>query len=602
MKNILRFLILLPLFIACEDVFTPEKENIRDLDAMYNEPTFAQGILANGYVLLPYQNSPSSDVATDDAVTNDISNDYLRMATGSWAANFNPVSQWQSRKNVIQYLNIFLENADKVIWSKDEMICTMYNDRLKGEAYGLRALQMYYLLMAHGGWTEDGRLLGVPIDTIPETSSSDFNKPRDTFEKCIQQLYSDAQRAIDLLPLDYGDISDAQIPAKYRALGVTNASDYNRVNGNHMRGRLTARIVEAIRAQAALLGASPAYNQGSGVTWEDAANYAAVVLNRINGVAGLAANGGTWYANVNEIENLGSGVVPSEIIWRSDIGQSNSLEADNFPPSLYGRGRINPTQNLVDAFPMVNGYPIDNEVSGYDSANPYSNRDPRLGKYIVVNESKQGPQNSTIITGLYGTNNDVINKESGYSTRTGYYLRKLLRPDCNPDPQYDTQQKHYTARIRYTEIFLIYAEAANEAWGPTGKGGHGYSAYDVIKAIRQRAGIGDNGDDPYLESIKNDKDKMRELIRNERRLELCFENHRFWDLRRWKVELNKLNEAAKGMQIEKKSDGTLNYSPINVESRIYKDHMYHGPIPYEEIRKWDDLLEQNKGWLSIIND
>jgi len=595
MKNILRLLIIVPLFVACEDVFTPEKENIRDLDAMYNEPTYAQGILANAYVLLPYSTSPTSDVATDDAVTNDISNDYLRMATGSWAANFNPTSQWQTRKNVIQYLNIFLENADKVIWSKDEIVRTMYNDRLKGEAYGLRALQMYYLLLAHGGWTEDGRLLGVPIDTIPETSSSDFNKPRDTFGKCIQQLYRDAQRAIELLPLDYGDITDAQIPAKYRALGVTVASHYNRVNGNHMRGRLTARIVEAIRAQAALLAASPAYNQGSGVTWEEAANYAAVVLDRINGTTGLAANGGTWYANVNEIENLGSGVVPPEIIWRGDIGQSNSLETDNFPPSLYGRGRINPTQNLVDAFPMANGYPIDNGASVYDPANPYSNRDPRLAKYIVVNESKQGPQNSTIITGLYGTNNDVLNKESGYSTRTGYYLRKLLRPDCNPDPQYNTQQKHYTARIRYTEIFLIYAEAANEAWGPTGKGSHAYSAYDVIKAIRKRAGLGTGNEDPYLESIKNDRDKMRELIRNERRLELCFENHRFWDLRRWKVELNKLNETAKGMQIQKKSDGLLQYSPIEVETRVYKDHMYYGPIPYEEIRKWSQL-EQNKNW------
>lgn len=597
MKNIIRLLFLgLPfIFVSCDDLFTPAKENIRDIDAMYNEPTFAQGILANGYVLLPYSASPNSDVATDDAVTNDISNDYLRVATGSWTANNNPLSQWQGRRNAIQYLNIFLENTDEVIWSKDEVIRTMYNDRLKGEAYALRAVHMYYLLLAHGGWTEDGRLLGIPLVTESETASSNFDRPRDTFEKCVEQIFEDVEKAIELLPLDYGDISDAQIPSKYKALGVTNASDYNRVNGNHMRGRISGRIVEAIRAQTALLSASPAYSAGSGVTWEDAANYAAAVLNRIDGVSGLDPTGGTWYANINEIEGLGSGVNPAEIIWRSDIGQSNDLEANNFPPSLYGRGRINPTQNLVDAFPMENGYPITDQRSEYDPLHPYENRDPRLANYIVVNESKQGPQNSLIITGLYGTNNDVINKESGYSTRTGYYLRKLLRSDCNPDPQYNTQQKHYTARIRYTEIFLGFAEAANEAWGPTGKNVHNYSAYDVVKAIRARAGVGKNNGDAYLESIKNDKDKMRELIRNERRLELCFENHRFWDLRRWKVDLNKLNETARGVLIQKGAEGVLQYSPIEVEIRSYKDFMYYGPIPYEEVRKWSQL-EQNKGW------
>ena len=595
MKNILKLLVFAVLFTSCEDLFEPAIENIRGLDAMYKEPTYAQGILANAYILLPYSSNPNSDVATDDAVSNDINNGYLKMATGSWSSNNNPMSQWQDRKNAIQYLNIFLENADSVVWAKDEVIRTIYNDRLKGEAYGLRALQMYYLLKAHGGWTSDGRLLGVPIVTKPETPSSDFNQPRNTFQECIDQIFADATKAIELLPLDFGDISNAQIPQKYQDLGVTNASDYNRVNGNHMRGRITRRIVEAIRPQVALLAASPAYSSGTTVTWQDAANYAATVLDRINGVSGLAANGGTWYVK-DQIEGLASGVTPAEIIWRGDIGQSNSLEADNFPPSLYGKGRVNPTQNLADAFPMVNGYPIGDPAGSFDPANPYVNRDPRLLNYIVVNESKQGPNDDVIITGTYNTNTntykDGINKESGSSTRTGYYMRKLLRKDCNPNPQFNTQQKHYTTRIRYTEIFLAYAEAANEAWGPTGTGTHTYSAYDVIKAIRKRAGVGTANNDAYFESIKGDQVKMRELIRNERRLELCFENSRFWDLRRWKV--SNLNETARGMQITKPGS-LLIYSPIDVETRNYKDYMYYGPIPYNEILKFNSLV-QNMGW------
>lgn len=589
MRKIIKFLILIPFFASCEDMFTPEIENIRSLDAMYAEPTYAQGILANAYILLPYSSSPDTDVATDDAVTNDNASSYLKMATGSWTSNFDPMSQWQARKNAIQYLNIFIDRVDEVVWAKDEKIRKMYNDRLKGEAFGLRALQMYYLIMAHGGWTADGRLLGVPIINEPEDMYSNFNVPRNTFQQCLDQIMTDANTALELLPLDFGDITDANIPEKYKILGITNAGDYNRVNGNIMRGRLTGRIVDAIKSQAALLAASPAFSAGTNVSWANAADQAAVVLDKINGVSGLAATGGTWYANTSEIANLTSGANPAEILWRSDVSQSNSLETSNFPASLYGSGRVNPTQNLVDAFPAVNGYPITYASSAYNATNPYANRDPRLTKYILVDGGKQGSSNTVITTGTYGTNKDGLNKESGLSTRTGYYLMKLLRTDCNPDPQYNTQQKHYTARIRYTEIFLNYAEAANEAWGPTGMGSHSYSAYDVIKAIRVRAGI--TGGDAYLESIKNDKDKMRDLIRNERRIELCFENKRFWDLRRWKANLN---ETAKGMKIDK-LDGILSYSPIDVEVRDYKDYMYYGPIPYGEVQKWN-LLEQNMGW------
>lgn len=592
MKKFIKLTALIFLLTACEDVFFPANENIRPLDAMFEEPGYAQGILGNAYILLPYSASPNSDVATDDAVTNDIDNNFLRMASGSWSSNNDPTSQWQGRKNAIQYLNIFLENADSVVWSNDETIRTLFNDRLKGEAYGLRALQMYHLLLAHGGWTPGGQLLGVPIVNNPETPTSDFNHPRNTFQECLDQIFSDIDNALELLPLDYKKFTAAEIPDRYKDIEGITATAYERVNGEHMRGRITGRIVEAIRAQVALMAASPAYSDGTDVTWEEAATHAGHVLDRIGGVSGLAANGGTWYTANSGIENLASGVAPSEIIWRSDIGQSLDLERDNFPPSLFGMGRVNPTQNLVDAFPMANGYPITNALSDYDEANPYAGRDPRLEKYIVVNESQQGSNNSVIVTGTYGTNNDAINREKGFSTRTGYYLRKLLRADVVPDPKFNTTQKHYTARIRYTEIFLAYAEAANEAWGPTGMGTQTYSAYDVVKAIRQRAGITDG--DAYLESVKNDQDQMRELIRNERRLELCFENHRFRDLRRWKVSLDKLNETARGVQISQ-SGNTLLYTPVDVEGRNYDDHMYYGPIPYGEIRKWS-ALEQNAGW------
>ncbi len=595
MKNSIRLLAFLILFTAsCDDLLEPAIENNRDIDAMYEDPDYALGVLANAYILLPYYSEPTSDVATDDAVTNDTSDSWRSMATGSWTSQNDPTSQWQNCFNAIQYLNLFLERVDGVPWAtRDENIQQLFVDSYSGEAYGLRALYMYYLLRAHGGWSSDGELLGVPIKTVAETTDSDFSLPRDTYAACVEQIFSDCEKAIELLPLDYKDgHTESEIPQEYLNLGIT-ISQYDRVNGAYRAGRISGRIVEAIRAQVALMAASPAFNQASGVTWEEAANYAGVVLDRIDGVNGIDDDGHTWYNNTTEIANLSNGSVPAEIIWRGSYSDSNSLESDNYPPSLYGYGRTNPTQNLVDAFPMANGYPIDNSNSGYDANDPYTDRDPRLATYIVLNGSTQGVSSSTIITGAYGTNNDAINRESGYSTRTGYYMRKLLRDDCNLNPSYNTTQRHYTARIRYTEIFLAYAEAANEAWGPQGTGSHGYSAYDVIKAIRQRAGVGTDNGDAYLESIRSSQDQMRELIHNERRLELCFENFRFYDLRRWDLDLT---EAARGMNITQASgSSTLQYTTIeNVEARSYQSYMTYGPIPYDQVLNFGFI--QNRGW------
>jgi len=235
---------------------------------------------------------------------------------------------------------------------------------------------------------------------------------------------------------------------------------------------------------------------------------------------------------------------------------------------------------------MANGYPIDNSASNYNPSNPYAGRDPRLSKYIIYNGTTEGVSNKVILTGSASGTDDGINvKET--STRTGYYMKKRLRMDVNRNPSSISGKTHYNPRIRYTEMFLAYAEAANEAWGPIGRGSHNYSAYDVIKAIRVRAGVGTSNGDPYLENCKTDKDKMRALIRNERRLELCFESFRFWDLRRWKLNLN---ETATGLDV----NGST-YNPINVESRNYDSYMYYGPVPYSELLKYGNLV-QNMGW------
>ena len=587
-------------------MFDPADENNRQAEDMTEESKYAHGLLIYAYGRLPYITTTQTDIATDDAVTNQKNNSLLNMATGTWAADNNPVSQWNGCKDGIQYVNLFFSIVDNVKWAPSAASKQkMFIDRLKGEAFGLRAVFYYYLLQAHGGYADDGMLYGVPLLTTPEDGSSDFNQPRATFADCVKQCFADCDSAMAYLPADYVDIeNENDIPAKYKAIGA-NYSGYNLVFGTKARNLMSGRIAQAVKAQVAVLAASPAFREQSGVTSAQAATLCADVLKRIGGLDGFDNTGNIWYKNAAKLEPSASEM--PEMLWREDRRKNADQERENFPPTLYGSGRVNPSQNLVDAFPMRNGRPITDPNSGYDAKNPYANRDPRLADNVIYNGMSF--RKTEIITGTYPKINAKGNPEyddninyNSTSTRTGYYLKKLLREDVSPLSSSLIEQQHIYPRIRYTEIFLDYAEAANDAWGPKGdQAGVGFTAYDVIKAIRERAGLATNEigvalpeGDAYLEECASDQNKMTTLIRNERRIELCFENKRFWDLRRWMLPLN---ETVKGMRVDRNDEtGELKYTIIDVEDRSYDDsYQCYGPIPKEELLKWSNL-KQNKGW------
>ena len=599
------FLCTLCVMTSCDDMFEPADENNRSEEAMIEESQYTYGLLMYGYGRLPYQTTTQTDVATDDAVYNVSNNAFRVMATGSWTADedHNPVSQWNACKDGIQYINLFLSKVDNVKFAPSaDSKQQMFIDRLKGEAYGLRAVLYYHLLQAHGGYADDGVLYGVPLLTEPEDGSSDFNQPRATFADCVKQCFDDCDQAMALLPADYVDItSNAEIPEKYLQLGA-NYSNYNLVFGDRCRNLMSGKVAEAVKAQVALLAASPAFRDQSGVSSADAAIMCGNVLKRIGGMEGFDPQGNIWFKNKTKIDNTTSEM--PEILWRADRGDKNATqERENFPPTLYGSGRVNPTQNLVDAFPMRNGLPITDSRSGYNPNDPYANRDPRLKDNVLVNGTRF--RQVVIITGNYPNEKGEYEDNLGRiatSTVTGYYLLKLLRDDANPQGNATINQYHIYPRIRYTEMFLAYAEAANDAWGPKADPmGIGITAYDVIKAIRTRAGLGTNEigqplpeGDVYLEECAADQAKMTNLIRNERRLELCFENKRFWDMRRW---LLPLNEGVRGMEVNRNEEtNELTYTIFNVENREY-DNSYqcYGPIPKSEVLKWSNL-KQNKGW------
>lgn len=573
MKKIIKYLSIISVFAvmtSCEDFLEPIDENRLDFEFVSTDPASAEGLLLNGYARLENQYS-FNEAATDDAVSNILNNGDRRMATGELAAQFNPASRWNNYENVL-WLNQFLKviEAGKIVWSKDADTNEMFYLRMKGEALALRALHHFYILQAHAGVGTSGELLGVPYITDFIAADGNFNIPRLSFEATIQRIMADFDEALTLLPTDYAEVQ-ANVDPIYQNFDF---NKYKVVNGNRYNLRMSGRIAKALKARVALFAASPSFLNDQGY-YEKAATDASALLNTIGGVSGLAANGVDYYVAYDETQS-------GEMIWRGTIqGTSSSIERRMFPPSVNGRGEINPTQNFVDAFPMLNGFPA-TTTNGYNPQAPYANRDPRLNRFVVVNGSSFGGK--TIKTGV-GGKIDRLDSIPQFSTRTGYYLKKLLRPDVRLNDDGSTvNQRRYDVYFRYTELFLIFAEAANEVGGPD-YAVNGMTPRQVISAIRKRAGL--SQPDNYLTSIST-KVAMRELIRNERRLELSFEGHRFWDLRRWGVSLN---EVARGLFF----NGTDYIEIPTVEARNYPSFATYMPIPNDETLKFPNL-EQNAGW------
>lgn len=550
---------------SCE----PVNENLINGDHIQDNANYAEGILMNGYRGL-INHTTFTVEATDDAVNNQTGNGLSRMATGELSALYNPLNRWGKYENIF-YINKFLGMVDNVLWKEDPEFNELYIRRMKGEALALRALIHMYILQAHSGYDESGTLMGIPYYTEFIESDGNFNVPRKTFKECVDLIDKDFNDAFDLLPYIYSD-NASDIPEKDKKY---NQGKYLAVNGTKYNLRIQGQIVRGLQARLHLMAASPAF-LNSEEHYKLAAKYAGELLAKID--YKLAEDGVEFYDADNDLDN-------PEIFWRGNREESAWLEQNNFPYTLNGKGNINPSQNLVDAFYKADGYPItSSEGVKYDVQNPYENRDPRLAKYILFNGGKLGNKTIWINSG----SDDGVNKIVNRSTRTGYYLKKLLRSDVViPTSGNTTNKQHFPVYMRYTELFLILAEALNEMEGPDYKeAGIAVSSRDIIRNIRKRAMGLDS--DPYLDNI-SDQSAMRELIKNERRLELCFEGFRFWDLRRYK---DALNETVRGVN----NDGS-EYSPIaNVEIRAMEGEKYfYMPLPNSEVLKYD-ALTQNKGW------
>jgi hypothetical protein len=550
---------------ACDSFLEPERDNVYDEETLLKHPSKAEGVLLGAYSDLPGSTS-FTDVATDNAVSNNNGNSYRKIVNGELTAENDPFSVWAESYTAIATLNHFLSDiVENVVWSSSsDWKNEHFRTRLTAEARGLRAFYYIRLLEAHAGVGTSGTLLGVPMVMESVTPEEGRQIPRSTYDDCVTMILEDLAYAEENLPMVFSDAVDETFGA-----GASDNTEYIAVYGAHFSNRFSAIVAKMLKARLLYSAACPAFNLTDDQTkWESAAEAAAEVIDFHGGLAALAPDRVEYYRSETN----------TDVLWRKSFSNINSWESNNFPPSMYGNGRVNPSQNLVDAFPAANGYPITMTESGYNPQTPYAGRDPRLGKYILYN----GAQFKGTAINTVNDTQDGVDAIANKSTRTGYYLRKMMDEGVNLATGNVTTTRHFVTLLRYTEAYLIYAEAALNAYGATGKGENDYSATDVIRAIRSSAGIAQP--DGYLAGITDEADLMK-LIRNERRLELAFESDRYWDIRRHK-DLAAMKEVAKGTK-----DGGMTF--LNIENRMFDDYMIYGPVPYKEAQKG---IEQNEGW------
>lgn len=562
-------------------------------DGSYNEdnyddyPTIIRGYIDKAYNLRPsiYYGTEfiGLDAITDDMMFRDKSSPTRQFSIGNaQMGNYPLASIWNRDYKAIYYVNLFLKDGIgfKTRYLVDPGSNAMLQRCLQGDAFGLRAWYAFNLLDFWGGEGTDGKLLGVYIPTEPfDIEKDDLSKMvRPSYDDCVKQILADCDSALKYLPPAnrdqylQGEIFHVTGAIRYRALDAVS--------------------VKALKAKVLLTWASPAFNPGNDASrWEKAARAAKEVIDfKLTGESGgLDPAASFLWANPNT----------PEIIFPSNIVQNGDYERNLYPLGFGGAAGVAPSQELVDAFPMANGYPITHPLSGYVPSKPYTGRDPRFYANIFYNgcevNRNQAPYGLMYTFEIAEGGKDA---PGGVSTSpSGYYQKKYISLGWNPNDVSVQTAQHCIFFLRWTHMCLMFAEAANNAVGPTASI-DGLSAKQALTYIRNRKvntgtvdenGVGQGGD-PYLDECCASKAAFDALVKNEWRVETCFEGIRFHNVRRWAKDVSEINVPVSGVSI---SGGTYSYNVI--EKRNYPSLWL--PIPFKEVRIAPNMV-QNKGWES----
>jgi hypothetical protein len=551
-------------------------------DPLDSAGTNAQKYLYNIYTVLKsgYNRVGGNylDAASDDGISSATGSQQVTiLATGAYSSvslpsnedywtvtktsgNNNDTTATSSYWSGIQYANEFVNNIGvvPVKGSLPNGVGTRYV--WQSEARFLRAYFYFELVKRYGGVP----LLGNKVFT----ATDNLLLARNSFSDCIKYIVSECDAIKDSL---------------------INVNDYNPNADNY---RVTQGAALALKARVLLYAASPLFNDPSSTNTNQYIGYTSYDATRWAQAAQAAKdlmnlNQYALYPSYKDIFTTQNVLGNKEIIFIRATGTPGTGTENSDAPVGYsqaiGAGIVSPTQDLVNAFPMLNGKAITDPTSGYDPSHPYRDRDPRFGATILYN-------GATWLGGTLQTYNGGASRplNGQTETQTGYYLMKFMSPQDTTSTKF-VQHIQDWVYFRYAEVLLNYAEAENEVAGPTS------DVTTQLYALRNRAGIPAGADGTYGLGVVTDKATMRTIIQNERRIEMSFEEQRYFDIRRWKLAATVMNQPRTGVSINN-SGGTLTYNYVNVlTTKFVAPTMYLYPIPYAQVIE-DPNLKQNPGW------
>lgn len=522
--------------------------------------------------------------ATDEAEYsgyNATGNTIADFYNGNWSPANPHLTIWSSAYTGITYCNEFLDNwtgltFDELKLNADyEQQMFKYNN-IQYECRWARAYYYFILVRQYGA---------VPFKEHNTTGAAETALPCESADKIFAFIDSECDAIKDLIVEDYTNLGAM-------ALSPTQT------------GRANKFAVLALKAQAALYHASPLFNPNNDLElWHKAAQANKELIDACEAAGKVLAKDYSklWASDFA----TNSDVYGENIFVRRPLSANNSMESNNFPVGYSsGHGGNCPTQDLVDAYCMKNGMDINEEGSDYDPQNPYANRDPRLAMTIAVNGdvwpndivNTEYPALETYEGGFHSRTGSSAG--ASYATPTGYYLKKLLSPTQILRSGHATTSYHPWLTFRLGGMYLNYAEALFQYFKAKGEANAAdavneeftVSARALASKTRVRAGL------PEFSRALDNEDFWAKY-KKERMVELAFEGHRFYDVRRWKEDGDKFMTIHR-MKITKNEDGTFKYE-VNAVTRgsgKWDNKWNLFPFSQTEILKSGGAIVQNPGW------
>ena len=566
---------------ACNDGYEKEPVEHFTLDYLFSRADSA-GIQARYFLNnIYYEHLPSGynringdflDAASDDAISiNNNEPEIYKLFMGRYSAVSRLTDmEWGGYYQGIRKANILINNIDVVPFNLTYINALgetkPLNYTMKAEARFLRAHFYFELVKSYGGVP----LIGDNVYVLGD----DVQLPRNTFAQCIDYIV----RELD------------EIKDDLRSLPMADATEFAHAPTKEACLAMKARVLlyaasplfneKPLEAGNELIG-YPSYDSGR---WNLAAQAAKDLIDQYGPKGKGTLNLAQDYRNI--FVDFYGGNNP-ELIFFRPVGKNKSIETANgplgFSGNSLGNGNTNPTQNLVESFLMKDG----TKYVSTSVDDPFKNRDPRLDFTILHHGSRW--LNTTLDTQVGGTHNP----SGAQYSRTCYYMAKFMK-DYQTSSNYE-DNIHLWVMYRYGEVLLNYAEALNEVALAGGTIDNKEVLNSLIQ-LRKRAGIEPGNENYYgLPAPQNyDAAEMREIIRNERRIEMAFEEQRYWDIRRWRIAEDIFKEPLKGLNIQVVGNKTI-YNEVNVLSAEFDTKRYFYPIPYSEVIKNGNMI-QNPNW------